>query len=252
MKSRFARTAALVASVVLFAGLSAFGQFSVSVTFTGGYSAVWGNSSGEWGAGIYTADIDGKPWAPGIVCDDFNDEISNGQTWKANAVNASTLANGANGNVSSLLFGGSWSGYANIGVTGYAEVATLVSMMFSGSSSYGSITGITQAEISSAIWDITQGNTLQGLDSKASALVAALEALYGGNVSGAKAYLATLTNLWILTPVPTGQPGEAQEMWTENLNLAEGGAALMYLLLATLFCSGAFFLRNRKRINFYS
>jgi hypothetical protein len=245
VKFTFGRIAVLGALVFVCAGLTAFGQ-SVTVEYTGGYSTTWGNNSGDFGAGIYTANINGTPSTSGIICDDFNDEIYPDVPWTAKATQVSTLANG---NVSGLLFGGNYTpGYINIGVTGYAEVATLVSMMFGGVSSYNGITGITQAELSSAIWDITQGNTLQGLDSKASLLVAAVEAAFNGNTTKAENYLATLTNLWILTPSPnTGQPGEAQEMWTENLAVAEGGAALMYLLLGLLGCSWAFFVRNRKR-----
>jgi hypothetical protein len=256
MRVSTARITTLVASVFLFAGISAFGQTDVTVQYTGGYSTTWANNSGDYGAGIYTGDIgpgwnnnSSLPTSPGIICDDFNDEVTSGEKWNAVAVQASSLANG---NVSGLLFGGNYTGtgYANIGVIGYAEVATLVSMMFSGGTSYGTITGITQAELSSAIWDITLGGTstsLQGLDNTAKALVAAVELAFGSNTSGAEAYLAKLTNLWILTPTPTGVNTEAQEMWTEYLSAPEGGTALMYLLLASLFCGWAFFLRNRQR-----
>jgi len=246
MKISTARIATFAASVILFAGLSAFGQ-TVTVDYTGGYSTTWSNNSGNYAAGIYTATINGVTSSSGIICDDFQDNVTKGETWKATAVQASTLASG---NVSGLLFGGSYAGYASVGVTGYAEVATLVSMMFSGTKTYLGVTGtISQAEISSAIWDITAGGTLQGLDNTAKQLVAAVEKAFGGKTSAAETYLATLTNLWILTPTPAGQKGEAQEMWTENLSVPEGGAALMYLLFAMLFCGGAFFLRNREQIH---
>jgi hypothetical protein len=235
------RIAMLAASVGLCAGLSAFGQQltngqDVPVQFTGGYSTTWANSSGDYGAGIYTGNVNGT--STGIICDDFSHDISNGETWTAQATQASTLANG---NVAGLQF-------PSIQVTGYAEIATLVSMMFSGATTYGSITGITQAELSSAIWDIGIGGTLSGLDTNATQLVAAVEAAFNGNTTKAEAYLATLTNLWILTPTNwTGYPNNGpQEMWVET---PEGGAALMYLLLATLFCGWAFFLRDRERVS---
>ena len=246
MKISTARIATFAASVVLFAGLSAFGQ-TVTVDYTGGYSTTWSNDSGNYGAGIYTATINGVTSSSGIICDDFQDNVNPGETWQATAVRASSLASG---NVSGLLFGGSNPGYFNVGVTGYAEVATLVSMMFSGTKTYSGVTGtITQAEISSAIWDITAGGALQGLDNTAKQLVAAVEKAFNGKTSAAETYLATLTNLWILTPTPAGKDGEAQEMWTENLSVPEGGAALMYLLLASLFCGWAFFLRNREQVS---
>jgi hypothetical protein len=237
MRISTAKIATLAASVFLFAGLSAFGQSIVSVDYTGGYSTTWGNSGGDYGAGIYTATINGVASSSGIICDDFNDDITAGETWNAKSYQVSTLV--SSGNLGNTLFGNT------IGVTGYAEVATLVSMMFGGGSSYGSITGITQAELSSAIWDITTPGGITGLDSKALALVSAVKAAFSGNTAAATAYLASLTNLWILTPTPLG-PGEPQEMWTEA---AEGGTALMYLLLATLFCGWAFSLRNRESVS---
>jgi hypothetical protein len=59
MRISTAKIATLAASVFLFAGLSAFGQSIVSVDYTGGYSTTWGNSGGDYGAGIYTATING-------------------------------------------------------------------------------------------------------------------------------------------------------------------------------------------------
>jgi len=238
MKISSTRIAVLAAFAFLCAGLPAFGQAIVKVQYTGTYSTTWSNVDGDFGAGIYSGTVNGAA-TPGIICDDFNDEITSGETWNAKAYQVSTLI--SSGNLGNTLFGNT------IGATGYAEIATLVSMLFGGTTTYGAITGITQAELSSAIWDITTPGGISGLDSTATALVAAVEAAFNGNTSKADAYLATLTNLWILTPTPQG-PGEAQEMWTENLAVAEGGAALLYLLLAGLFCSWTFFIRNRDRI----
>jgi hypothetical protein len=221
-------------------GLPVMGQQVVSVQFTGGYSTTFANSDGDFGAGVYTGTINGAS-SPGIICDDYNDEVTSGETWNAKAYQASSLASG---NIGSTLFGNS------IGLTGYAELGTLVSMMFGNApNSYAGITGITQSEIASAIWDITTPGGIKGLDSKAQALVAAVELSFTGNVSKATAYLATLTNLWILTPDPlTGVgSGEPQEMWTESLSVPEGGAALLYLLLAGCACFGTMFY-SRKRV----
>ncbi len=197
---------AIAGSVLLFFGLPAFAD-EVSVEFTGGYSTTFANSSGDFGAGIYTATINGAT-SPGIVCDDFSDEITTDETWNAQVYQASSLASG---NIGSTLFGGT------IGLTGYAEIATLVSMMFGNTpNSYDGLTGITQSELSSAIWDITTPGGISGLDSKAQALVAAVDLTFNGNPSQATTYLATLTDLLILTPDPlTGVgSGEPQEMWT--------------------------------------
>lgn len=239
MKIRAIKLAGLAGSLLLCCGLPAMGQQQVTVDFTGSYTTTWGNSGGTYGAGIYGATIDGAS-STGIICDDFNDEIHSGQTWTANAFQASTLNSS---NIGETLFGNT------IGLTGYAEIGTLVSMMFGGTSTYGSIAGISQAELSSAIWDIGIGGGLQGLDSKATALVAAVETAFGTNTTKAQAYLSTLTNLFILTPTPEG-PGEPQEMWAQASNVLsapEGGAALMYLLLGALTCFGAMFLDTRRQ-----
>jgi len=238
MKINVGRLAAIGAAMLLCFGLPAIGQTVVSVDFTGGYTTTWGNMSGDYGAGIYTGTINGAS-SPGIICDDFNDNITNGETWNAHAYEASSLTSS---NIGETLFGNT------IGITGYAEVATLVSMMF-GNGTYNSVQ-YSQADISSAIWDITLGgkpNSLQGLDQAAKNLVAAVELAFNGNSAAAQAYLATLTNLWILTPTPLG-PGEPQEMWTENLNVPEGGAALMFLLLAGISCFGAMFIKSRDQL----
>ncbi len=239
MKVSLRGIAAYVSILLACASLPAFAQTPVSVKFTGGYTTVWGNSSGEYGAGIYSADINGTSSASGIICDDFKDEITSGESWTANAFQASTLV--SSGNLDNTMFG------STIGVTGYAEVATLVSMMFSGGTTYGSLTGITQAELSSAIWYITAPGGISGLNPTATALVAAVEAAFCGNPTAAANYLSTLTNLWILTPATLG-PGEPQEMWTDNLDMPEGGAASLYLLLGLLSCGLGFFTRARVRV----
>lgn len=232
--------AAIAGSALLYLGLPAFSQDVVSVDFTGGYSTTWGNSSGDYGAGIYTATINGAS-SPGIICDDFNDDVHSGEVWNAKAYQASSLASG---NIGNTLFGNT------IGLTGYAEVATLVSMLFNNGSSYAGITGISQSELASAIWDITTPGGVSGLDAKAKALVAAVELAFNGNISKATSYLAGLTNLWILTPDPlTGVgSGEPQEMWTEYLNVPEGGATFMFLLLAGMSCFAAMFFKYRAQL----
>jgi hypothetical protein len=242
MKIKIIGIGAIVALFVLCFCLPVSAQTEVSVQFTGGYTTTWGNSNGDWGAGIYSGAINGQS-SPGIICDDFNDEITSGEKWNAYAYQASSLTTS---NIGETLFG------STIGITGYAELATLVSMMFGNGTTYGSITGITQAELSSAIWDITTPGGLSGLDAKAQALVAAVEAAFNGNNSKAQTYLATLTNLWILTPTPKG-PGEAQEMWTDPpsslaVTVPEGGTALLYLLLAGFSCFVAMLFSNKSRI----
>ena len=240
MKSKSIAYSAIAGAMLFCFGLSLHAQSVVSVQFTGSYTTTWGNDSGDYGAGIYGGDINGSS-SPGIICDDFNDEIYSGESWKANAYQASqlTATDPSTGlpYLDDTLFG------SKIGFNGYAEMAELVSMMFSGGSSFGGITGITQAELSSAIWDIGLGGGLQGLDSKTVSLISALQSYFATH--SATAFLDSMTNLWILTPNPEG-PGEPQEMWTENLSVPEGGAALLYLLFGGFSCFGGLFTKRRR------
>jgi hypothetical protein len=240
MRIKAVGLAAIAGSVLLFLSLPAFGDV-VSVEYTGGYSTTFANSDGDFGAGIYTATIN-EAASPGIICDDYKDEITTGETWNANAYQASSLASG---NIGSTLFGNT------IGLTGYAELGTLVNMMFGNTPDvYGGITGITQSELSSAIWDITTPGGISGLDAKAAALVAAVELTYNGNTAQATTYLDTLTDLWILTPDPlTGiGSGEPQEMWTESLTNTPEPSSLLLLGIGLLALVGMGRRRNAQSI----
>jgi hypothetical protein len=230
MKTKAVGFAVILALIPFCVALPLFGQKTVTVNFSGGGSTTWaGGPDGNVYAGIYNGTVSGLPGAnPGIICDDYKDTIVPGETWTANAVSAASLNSG---NIGQTMFGNS------IGLDGYAEVATLVSYMFSGHSPY------TQAELASAIWYITGGGLvkLSSLDSTAQALVASLQKQFGSlSASGAEAVLAQYANLWILTPALG--PGEPQEMW---VSVAEGGTAMMYLLLVAGCCFGAMFFRSR-------
>jgi hypothetical protein len=234
MKYKILGLASLLGVLLLLFGLPARAQDSVQ--FTGGASTTFYGI----GAGIYTGDVNGSS-SPGIVSDDLLDLIAPGEKWNATAIQASSLNSS---NIDNTMFGKS------IGLDGYAEVGTLMSMMFGGLTSYSGdgyhITGITQAEISSAIWFITTPGGIPGLDANATKLVKALEGVFGSSTSTAEAYLSSLKNLWILTPDSKTLLGPG-EMWTEGLSMPEGGAALLYLMLAGFTCFGAMFFKARER-----
>src|ERR1017187_4508821 len=126
MRNLAERLTAIAGSVLFCFTVPASGQVA-SVTFTGGYTTTWGNSSGDFGAGIYSATINGATSLSGIICDDFKDEIVTGENWNAYTVQASTLTPS---NIGNTIFGNT------VRLDGYAEVAALVSMMFDGSSTY--------------------------------------------------------------------------------------------------------------------
>jgi hypothetical protein len=218
-----------MAGALLCLGASLRAQSVVSVKFTGSSSATWDGDD----AGIYGGTANGST-SPGFVSDDFTGQIHSGESWAGNAIDVSqlTATDPSTGKpyLDDTLFG------SKIGVTGYAEMAMLVSMMFNGSSTFGIVTGLTQSELSSAIWAIGSGNT-KGLDTKTLLLLAEL----GLNFSSprlATTYLDSLSNLWILT-------SSSGEMWTEGLSVPEGGAALLYLLIAGAACFGAMFKQRR-------
>jgi len=234
-------TVLLAGAAIFCIGFSTVARAENLVTFTGGYTTTFSNRDGDFGAGIYSANIDGMPSSSGIICDDYRDEIATNETWNANAYQVSSLTAA---NLGETLFGNT------IGFSGYAEVATLASMMFNNDSTFGFLSGITQSELASAIWDITTPGGIHGLDPRAKILVAFVKASFSGRSTAAQSYLSSLTNLWILTPNP--HPGfglEPQEMFIRGLNVPEGGAPLLYLLLAALACLGAMFVgRPRARI----
>ena len=242
MKIRYASLAAFAGSMLLFLGLPAWGQVSVSMSTNASGTGTWESPEGDVYTGVYTGTASGLPGAnPGIVCDDFQDETYSSETWQASALNAASLNTS---NIGGTDFGNT------IGLQGYLEVATLVSYMFSGSS------GFSPTELSSAIWYITSAGSpsletslWNDMDLTAQNLVNALKTEFGGLSNGAaQALLAQFSNLWILTPMagtqsPSGD-GTPQEMW---VSVPEGGAALLYLLLAGLTCFGAMYRTGRKR-----
>ena len=223
--------------VVAFAAMAFFvpsvlGQV-VNMSFNGGYQGSnWTYGSETVGTGFYDGSINGvqvgpgQPGGPGMICDDFKDNIYAGETWTANAINASTLSS----NIGSTMFG------STIGVTGYQEVAYLVYQMFN----TPGITSATEAAYSEAIWALTNSGVTP---SKLTGLAASL---YAGVIGGGETLTtAQLGTLWIYTPtVPGGN--NAQEMWGE-VSVPEGGATFGYLFLAGLCCFGAMFLRSRQQ-----
>jgi len=237
MRIRAGGFAAIAVLAAFCLALPALSQ-DVTVGYTGGYSAVWGSE----GAGTYNGTLNGAPAQ--VICDDFQDTISAGQTWSATVLNAANLNTT---NIVDTLFG------STIGLDGYAELATLVSYMYalpngSATTTLGGIT-FSQADISAAIWYITGGPALSSLSATEVDLVNYVKSTLGINSmtdAQAEAYLARFGGLWIYTPDPNTHHG-AQEMWS-NTNVPEGGAALLYLLLAGAVCFGAMFFSPRKRL----
>jgi hypothetical protein len=215
---------------------SVLGQTNMS--FNGGYQGNnWTYGSETVGTGFYDGSINGTQVgpgqsSPGMICDDFRDNVYSGETWTANAVSAGSLTSS---NIGQTLFG------TSIGLAGYQQVAYLVYQMFTTSPN-----GATQAAYSEAIWALTgSGVSVSALKTQGGLAYA----LYLAVISGSeKLTQSQLASLWIYTPTASGG-NNAQEMWgMVPVSVPEGGAAMGYLLMAGLSCFGAMFLRSRRQI----
>ena len=215
---------------------SVLGQ-NTNMSFNGGYQGSNWTYNGETvGTGFYDGSINGTQVgpgqsSPGMICDDFKDNIYSGETWTANAINAASLTSS---NIGQTLFG---TALGTSALTVYQEVAYLVFQMFTTTT-----TPDQQAGYSEAIWALTGGVDHTKLTGWAAQYY---NAVIGG---GETLTAAQLASLWIYTPaVPGGN--NAQEMWGRvPVPVPEGGAAVGYLLLAGLCCFGAVFLRSRRQV----
>jgi hypothetical protein len=253
MKNRAIRLAAMAASVLLCFGVSAFGQ-DVTIDFTGvsNYNV---QALGAY-AGYYTGTVNGVASNPGFICDDFNNEIFlPSESWQATGTSFASLATSPSA-LNSTLFGNT------IGLAGYAAIAYLSNLM--------SVTPASgQGDISAAIWyigSLNSGNVVPwaDLDATAQGYVDTLlgdgsqlglyDGTYGFGSAATQAALTELegSSLWLYTPTgqgitPAGDPFPQEFVGSVAVvAVPEGGAALLYLLLAGLTCFGAMFLNSRR------
>ncbi|MGH9606596.1 MAG: hypothetical protein ACRD3N_12965 [Terracidiphilus sp.] len=176
-----------------------------------------------------------------FVCDDYEGTINKGQTWSATLVKATSIT-ASNINSLGLAFA------STIGIEGYAEVAQLVEHMLNatpGNAIYSAL--------SSAIWYITSnGNSLvpvnnspdvdwKYLSGAAQAYVTTVQAEFAGAPMASQTALSKDYGLDIL--------GNTNKSYAQEgfINVAEGGAAFLYLLLAFVSCFGALVLSGRER-----
>lgn len=227
--------------LLLFAS-SAFGQEVTNMYFNGWDGSGWDGG----GTGFYYGSVNGVSVgpgyaSPGYLCDDFADEIYIPESWQANSYQVSTLlANWTGSGNNGTLFGSA------IGETGYLEMAILVEASFNGT--LGNLGGIgaTADQLSEVLWCITGG---PGSACNKSTMGATAYNLWQWVLSNHSGYsLSQFANLWLYVPIngSQSQGGQPQEMWG-NISVPEGGAALMYLLLAGVSCFGAMFFRSRSQ-----
>jgi len=235
MKSRTQFVAAVIVGVCLCFALPAYGQNS-SLSFNGGYQGdVWcGGSEGCVATGFYDGVINGQQVGPGgagglgMICDDYKHNIYSGESWTANGISASALNAG---NIGGTQFG------ATIGLTGYTELAYVVNLMFTTNPSSAQ-----QSVYSQVIWALTGGVSYSQLSSAAQSLYSWVTSHAGSLPS-----LSTYINLMLYTPSDQTANGP-QEMWGQNvMQAAEGGAALLYMLLAGVACFVAMYSSRGQR-----
>ena len=236
MRIKSRNLALTIVGLALITAPLAVGQSNVSMSVNGTYSAT--DCVGPYGcvaAGLYGGTINGVNVGqgqaiPGMICDDYFDKVSKGETWTANAISVASL-NASN--IGSLtLFG------ATIGVSGYTEVAYLANQMLTATG----LTSAQQSALSQAIWFITSGGASGALSGQAltyyNAAVAALKTTT----------LAQFANLYLYVPTKWSGKYRPQEMF--SLAMPEGGTALAYLLLAGACCFGAMRFKQKQRGRF--
>jgi hypothetical protein len=161
---------------------------------------------------------------PGMICDDYQKNLSTGQQWTASGIDVANL--NASNIGADTLFG------KNIGMQGYAEIAYLVNQVFTGTN----LTGSLQSDYSQALWYLSGTLNWNDLNVAAKALVVLAELYVGKNGDSLSQY----SNLWLYSDAGT-------EMWGRVAVAPEGGTGLGYLFLAGISCFGSMFVRFARR-----
>jgi hypothetical protein len=215
----------LVAVALLCFAPSALAQQQLELT------GVNGNSYDGIYIGPYDIQVGGSGGSTyGMICDDFNDDIEIGSTWKANpvSVSASTL--------SETLFGGQ-SG----ALLGYQEAAALSYAIL-----FGNQGATNNALMQYAIWAIFSPTQVQAYLSSTGygSEWAAIQSLIAWAKQNASQSLLSEFIVWTPTNCVSGGCG-GQEFFQF---VPEGGAAWMYLLLGGMICFGAMFYSRNQRV----
>jgi len=238
----------VIGGMLLVVASTVFGQVQTQMYFNGGYQGnVWsGGPEGAVATGFYDGSINGVQVgpgqaSPGMICDDYYDNVTAGEHWSATAYQVSSL-NASN--IGNTLFGSN-AGWGNaFGITalqGYSALAYLANNMFL----FGVGNAGLQSSTSQAMWYLTSAAighafSINGLDLQARTLVTT--ALLACNIS-----LSTYSNLMLYTQPfdPTGP----QEMWgqIQVLTVPEGGTPVLYLLVCGMVCAGAVWQTRRHK-----
>lgn len=196
----------------------------------------------------YYFSINGSQTDTALICDDFNDEIYDGETWTANVFTGLQIPGISSGSGSGPASGLTEAAEA----TDYEEIADLTLALYATPSSDTT----DQAALSYAIWSVFEDSAVQsylsglGEDGYYSSSVAPLltqaqaTVTTGPNAAAEGSYLLSI--LTVYTPVAGSQPsgdGTPQQFVTVTTPEASSPTILALDLLA-LF--GAFFLVRRR------
>lgn len=227
MESKSVGLAGIVGMLSLCLAVPAFAQTAATVDFTNAPDGIYDPYQGTVTIGGVAVNNNDA-----IVCDDDTHDISAPESWNATAIQVSTLNSG---NIGDTFFGSTG---PMIGVSGYTELAAIAYAILTGQTSLAGVTGLNDTELSQALWIITYGSTPSNIgtvDPKVYTLIT--------DLGTASLSLSNYSDLYVLTPTTNYEIGNEsypygvpQEMFTL---VPEGGAAVLYLLIAGIACFGA-------------
>lgn len=198
----------------------------------GGYDAY------GFGSGPYSIQV-GTGASYNMICDDFTDEIQIGDYWTATPLRV----NGTGSNITSALFGSQAGALTEYEEAAYLSYAILFNTGLGGYSNDNLQLAVWAIFNSASVKNVVCGATCSGAGLTEWNLIQTIISTYAS--SGTLNLLQAFT-IW--TPVPGTCSGSAGCSGQEFFQyVPEGGAALLYLLLAVGSCAGAMFLRSRDK-----
>lgn len=200
------------------------GPYTMDGIYVGPYNAIQNNQSTQ------------------IICDDFEHEVSPGQSWSATVTSVSSITNSTTG----LRWSGDSAGGALLGGTNFNMLQGYDAMAYLATQMLGNKNGTQVGYLAYAIWAVFDSsgvyNWLKANNDLG--IWATVQGLAEGALKGT--YASGQFAGWeILTPICPGQGcsnGPPQEFFEF---VPEGGSTLMYLLLTGMVCFGTVLFRSR-------
>lgn len=199
--------------------------------------------------GPYDATISSGPHQPGttaqIICDDFEHQVTVGESWYANVTSVTSITDSTAG----LVWSGNAGKQSGVGlggqtgdmVEGYTAMAYLASELLHANSNQAGY-------LAYAIWAIFDAGNVESWMYKngVGSMWAQVQSMAEGalaSVLNGQVKQSQFAGWVLLTPVNEGT-GAPQEFFEY---VPEGGTALMYLLLAGFACFGTMYFKSRRR-----